>query len=369
MSRPWCWIVAVALAAVIGRDVAAAESGPKVRVDGEEFHFGVIDVNATGRHAFVLANAGDQPLLLNRGKITCGCCTCICTARLPEAATIAPGQSDKVTLEWVSKVYSGPFRASVTLGTNDPKRPEVTLWVSGRLGPAVRAAPAELVLTFVPPNTSAAGTVRVYAYSKEPLRVAGWRWSDPAAAKHFDVAVEPLTDVQLREEADAQGGYQVRVATKPGLPTGSFSHQLVLKTNSRSVPTVTIPVRGLVGTDVSLVGPGWDAASGVLSLGTVHRDHQGQWPMFLVVRGPLADRVTAKLVRVTPEWLKVEVGQGTPLGDGAVRRIPLTIRIQPAGGSISSLGPEPASLGRIVLETSHPDVPRLNILVRLLVEK
>jgi hypothetical protein len=91
--------------------------------------------------------------------------------------------------------------------------------------------------------------------------------------------------------------------------------------------------------------------------------------MFLVVRGPLADRVTAKLVRVTPEWLKVEVGQSTPLGDSAVRRIPLTIRISPSGGAVGPLGPEPASVGRIVLETSHPDVPRINILVRLLVEK
>lgn len=368
MIRPWCKFVAVALGAVVGRDVAAA-SGPRIRVDGEEFHFGVIDVNATGRHTFVVTSAGDQPLLLTRGKITCGCCTCICTARLPEPATIAPGRSDQVTLEWVSKVYTGPFRASVTLGTNDPKRPEVTLWVSGRLGAPVRAAPAEVVLTFVPPNASAAGTVRVYAYSKEPLRVTGWRWSDPAAARHFDVAVEPLTDGQLREEADALGGYQVRVATKPGLPAGSFSHRLVLKTNARSVPTVTIPVRGLVGTDVSLVGPGWDAASGVLSLGTVRGDHQGHWPMFLVVRGPLADRVTAKLVRVSPEWLGVEVGEGTPLSEGTVRRIPLTIRIHPAAGAVGSLGPDPASLGRIVLETSHPDVPRINILVRLIVEK
>jgi hypothetical protein len=338
-------------------------------VDRESFDFGVIDVNVTGRHEFVVTNAGEQPLTLARGRTTCGCCTCVCTARLPDPASIAPGRSEKATLQWVSKAYSGPFRASVTLVTNDPERPEVTLWVVGRLGAAVRAVPPKLGLGRLVPGGSASGAVRVYAYSKEPLQITAWQWVDPTAAKHFEVAVDPLGAEQLREEAGANGGYQVRVTAKPGLSENALRQQVALKTNVPSVPVVTIPLEETVGSEVAVAGPGWDAASGVLSLGTTRQGQAGSWSVFLLVRGPLAERLKAKLVRVAPEWLKVELGESKPTADPSVRQVPLTVRIPAASAQAVSLGPEEASLGRIVLETSHPDVPRLHIRVRLTVEK
>ena len=97
----------------------ADRSGPKVSVDKEQHDFGKSDGGVGGHHAFVFTNTGDEPLVLTRGKSTCGCCTCVCTVRLPDAA-VAPGESADVTLEWQSKLFVGSFRQTAAILTNDP---------------------------------------------------------------------------------------------------------------------------------------------------------------------------------------------------------------------------------------------------------
>jgi len=342
---------------------------PKAVVDREEHDFGAIDVGTTGRHDFVLTNAGDRPLELSRGRVTCGCCTCVCTTKLPDPATIAPGKSAKVTLEWVSKMYTGPFRQSTTLLTNDPQRAEVTLRVAGRFVTAVRAVPPGLVFSRISAGQPATGELRVYGYLSEPLKVGSWEWADAAAAKHFEVALDPLTAEQLRGETGAQSGYRVRVTVKPGLPAGPFSQQVTVKTNSKSAPTVKIPVKGMVTSDVSVVGPGWDAETGVLAIGTVSSGQGAALSLRILVRGAQAKNVRIKVVRVVPELLKVELGQTAQLAGGAVSQTGLTLRIPPGSPPASHVGPEQAKLGQIILETSHPDVPQLQMLVRFAVEK
>ena len=127
---------------------SSVRSGPRVAVDQEEHDFGKSDVGVTGRHTFIFTNTGDEPLVLTRGKSTCGCCTCVCTMRLP-AGAVAPGQSANVTLEWKSKLYVGPFRQTATIVTNDAGRREVTLSISGRFAGPVGVVPSQLVFDSV----------------------------------------------------------------------------------------------------------------------------------------------------------------------------------------------------------------------------
>ena len=79
-------------------------------LEQSQYDFGKMETNATGRHEFVLANRGDRPLVLSRGNNSCGCCTCVCDALLPEQGLIPPGESAKVALEWSIKQYTGNFR-------------------------------------------------------------------------------------------------------------------------------------------------------------------------------------------------------------------------------------------------------------------
>jgi hypothetical protein len=345
----------------------SAPAGPKLVLDQSQYDFGKMETNGAGWHEFVLANRGDRPLVLSRGKSSCGCCTCVCDARLPEQGRIGPGESGKVTLQWSIKQYTGNFRQSENLATNDPQRPEVTLEVSGRITPTVRVVPTQLVFSRVPAGKPAVGEVYLYAYRSEPLKILGHELSDPAKAGSFKITCQPLAADQVAAEPDAQSGWLLRVEVNSSVAAGPFRQQIVLKTNVPSAPEVEIPLEGTVGSEIAVAGFGWDEQTGVLTLGTVAMAKGTSRKLQVVVRGPHAKDVRLKPVKIVPDLLKVDVGQGKPIGQGAVIQIPLSIRIPPGNRAANHLGSKASDLGQIVFETGHPQQPELRVLVRFAV--
>ena len=86
-----------------------------------------------------------------------------------------------------------------------------------------------------------------------------------------------------------------------------------------------------------------------------------------MVRGPHAKNVKLQPVKIVPDLLQVDAGQGKPIGQAAVTQIPLTIRIPPGNRAANYLGSKAADLGQIVFQTGHPQQPDLRILVRFAV--
>ncbi len=169
---------------------AATPTAPQLVLQDAAYDFGTMETNSTGRHEFVLANNGDQPLILNRGKSSCGCCTCVCETLLPEQGQIPAQASAQVSLQWKIKQYTGDYQQSETLTTNDPQQPEVTLRVTGRITPALRVAPAQLIFTRVPEGQPAVGEVQLFGYRAQPLQVVGHEFSDPAKAEFFKITCQ-----------------------------------------------------------------------------------------------------------------------------------------------------------------------------------
>ncbi|MCU0880179.1 MAG: DUF1573 domain-containing protein, partial [Pirellulaceae bacterium] len=53
-------------------DKAPPKIGPLAKVvNGERYDFGTMDRYATQSHSFIIANDGDEPLILKLGKTTC----------------------------------------------------------------------------------------------------------------------------------------------------------------------------------------------------------------------------------------------------------------------------------------------------------
>lgn len=362
------WLPAILIVALGPAPSPADPSGPRVVVDQERHSFGKTDVGVAGRHQFVFTNTGNEPLLLTRGTSTCGCCTCVCAARLPESA-IPPGRSAKVTLEWKSKLYVGPFRQTATIVTNDPNRREVALLVTGRFAGPVGVAPSQLVFGSLGADRAATAEARLFSYLDEPLEITGCELSNPQNAKYFDVSWEPLSAEQVREEGEARGGYSLRITVRPGLPVGGFRQRIVLKTNSNTVPTVEIPVQGLVVSDVSIVGRGWSSRAGVLTMGTINSREGTTWPLMIVVRGAHAKDVKLQPIRTVPDLLEVELGPARYIADKSISVTRLTIRIPPGSRPATHLKPEEGKAGQITLRTNHPKVPELTMQVRFAVKE
>lgn len=365
-------IVTVALAwtaASTAADVGPAGTdctGPKVVVEEERHDFGKSEVGVGGRHAFELENHGDQPLLLTRGRSTCGCCTCVCAVRLPEGP-VGPGKRAQVTLEWKSELYVGPFRQTATILTNDPERPELTLSVHGRFTGPVGVAPSRVTLGSIRFGQKTTSEVRVFNYTPEPLEIVDCERAASAVADYFDVHWHPLSAEETAEEGEARGGYLVRIEIGPGLPIGAFEHEIVLETTSKLVPHIKLPVQGTVVSDVSVVGRGWNAQTGMLSMGTVRRSEGADWPLLIVVRGPHAREVRFKPVRNVPDGLIVEMESSQYVADTGLGLTRLRIRIPPGSEPSTHLGNERGEAGEVTIQADPPVLPNVNFRVRFAV--
>lgn len=336
---------------------------PKVVVDKSEHDFGALDIQGNGSHDFVLTNVGDAPLTLTAGGTSCRC-----TMSSLERESIQPGGSTKVTLTWKPIEKPGPYQQTAKILTNDPTQPQVTLTISGRITAVTRFSPAEVVFTQVSAGDPTSAESTLFGYLDEPLKIVGHTWSNETLAQYFDMEQQPLSDDEVKKEPLAQNGIRVRVTVKAGLPQGPFHQKLLLKTNLKSSSELTLPIQGNVGSEITIVGPGWDPERNILNLGEVARDAGIQRRLLLVVRGPSRKEVTFKPGEVAPNSLKVKLGQSSEINNGIVIQTPLIIEIPKDSPPANHLGSDQGHLGEIILETTHPQVPKLRILVRFAIE-
>lgn len=340
---------------------SADEPRPKAQVDEAEFDFGLMDVHAEMEHNFTIRNVGEKPLELKLGATTCKC-----TLSDLERETIGPGESTHVKLTWHSSEAPGKFEQTATVTTNDAFLPEIKLKVKGRVTTAVRADPDEVDFTRISPREKVSRDFRVYAY-EDQLDVLEAKLAPLEYSDKFSVTYIPLTPAQVAEEQDAKGGYLFTVTVDSGLPLGPIQQKVVMKLSSDARPTLEVPVRGNVGSAISVYGQGWDAEKNVLRLGTVSSQTGVERKLLVVVHSAEQSEVTFKPVKIDPELMQVEIGETTSIGAGSVSQTPVIVRIPKGTPPINRSGSAQGESGEILLETNHPQAPQLRILVNFAV--
>jgi hypothetical protein len=337
---------------------------PKVALEKDVYDFGTMDAQSLGKHDFVVRNVGNAPLNLTKGSTTCKC-----AMSALQKQKVFPGESTTVTIEWTPKGYLGDFEQTAKVETNDPLRPELTLKVKGRITTVLHASPSELVFTRVSAGQPAQGEVLLYAFASDSMQVTGHELKDPSTAEFFDVHFEPMSTAQLGGEPDAKSGFVMEVHVESGLPQGPFQQTILVRTNLAAAPVIEVPVTGKVGSDISVFGRGWNEATGSLTLGLLDPRKGADASLTLVVRGRHRDMTEFQVSEVfPPDILQVELGEKTEINQGVATQTPLKIRIPAGAGPANHLGSKQGKIGRIVLDTNDPQMPKLTILVSFAIE-
>ena len=231
--------------------------------------------------------------------------------------------------------------------------------MSGQVVVAVWADPSELVFGQLSGDKPAVARTQLLCSRSHALEILDYKLSDQNLEKFFQVTLKPLAKVELPVCSDVQSGVLLTVAVKPGLPQGEFQQTILLRTNLPSAPALSVSVKGAVGGEITVVGEGWNAELGILTLGIVGSKSGAQRRLILVAHGPQCREVKFKPVRVDPDLLKATVGETLSIAGGAISQTPLLIRIPPGSRPANHLGSDQGELGQIVLETNHPHMPRV----------
>ncbi|MCS7216248.1 MAG: rhodanese-like domain-containing protein [Candidatus Bipolaricaulota bacterium] len=113
---------------VLGAALAGL-AAPRLQVDRELFDFGVAADGEVVEFLVTLTNVGTQRLSIQRVQYNCACTS----YELPKRE-LNPGESVQMRIRFNTRGYSAypqPVAQTLTLYTNDPVRPQVTLTVRG----------------------------------------------------------------------------------------------------------------------------------------------------------------------------------------------------------------------------------------------
>lgn len=197
---------------------------PKIKVPESSYNFGTIKEGEPAVHIFTILNEGDDTLHINRVRSSCGC-----TAALLSDKDIPPGDRAEIKVTFDSRGRGGrAFHKTVTVYSDDPKRPVVTLHIKGKVEevpkPKGIIEPGFLDLGTI----QLADTVKKYTYLKSIGKRA---LTIKEIVSTRGIYVDPWTTDSIIPGDSARIDFKV-------IPTlsGRFEGVIVVKTNDSLVP-------------------------------------------------------------------------------------------------------------------------------------
>lgn len=338
----------------------------KVEIDEVDHNFGSMAVHEKRSHVFVLRNVGKAPLELEKGRSTCKC-----TLSELGKTVVAPGESTEIKLEWVPERPEEAFSQSAMIHVkNDPDRPVVRLSVYGKVAAILHLMPVESwLLGEITENRTA--SVTGYLYS-EVLKEFKLLKAEPASDA-LSVEYRPMNANEL-ERQKPTFGYAITCTLVRDVPLGPYVAKVSLYTDvvvpnadsskvefSESDGKVfSITVGGLRTGPIKVQGPGWNADTMSMAMGTFDSAVGTRKQVSMQVAQMGDEKFEITKVDTDFDFIKVTGEEKPELASDNRKFVALTFEILP-GPALDRSGENPA---KVVLHTNHPKVPQIPIQVR-----
>jgi len=160
MRATFCYVTI--LFAVLSGSIAFA--APNLQVNNPKFDFGEIFQGEKVLHVFEFVNEGDETLLIDRVKSSCGC-----TAVLVSEKSIPPGGRGELQANFDSARFRNAVSKTIYLYSNDPVRPIMQFYIKGTVLETVAVEPSQINFGSVVAEKSVATTVLLRNQGPKPL--------------------------------------------------------------------------------------------------------------------------------------------------------------------------------------------------------
>ncbi len=120
-------VTLILLAMFVGLNYGQA-LGPRLSLQEKEFDFGKIKQGEIVKHDFTITNTGDDLLIINYIRASCGC-----TVAKPRKTDLKPNESTIIHVEFNSAHKIGKQIKHVYILTNDKKNPQATILIKGEV--------------------------------------------------------------------------------------------------------------------------------------------------------------------------------------------------------------------------------------------
>ncbi len=215
----------------------AVPAGPAPRLVAAEpiFDAGTVSKGELVRVDFVLENKGEADLEITDVRPACGCTVASFDKK------IAPGAQGKVHAELETMDFQGPIAKTVTVLSNDPANPRLTLTIKVKIEPHVAVFPGFARYVYVQTLEPGTLTQTVWSIDTENFQVLDVKSPYPFITTSFREAKDD------EKRADGVGRqWKIDMTIQPDAAVGPLREFLSIMTNHPKQKEVRIPISGFV---------------------------------------------------------------------------------------------------------------------------
>jgi len=186
--------------------------------------------------AFVLRNEGGAPLTISDVRPTCGCTV----AKFD--ALIAPGASGEVHASVDTADFNGPITKTLTVLSNDPATPRLTLTIKALVQPQVESRPGFARFNFVQDQEPITVKQTLWATDHDGFAVLDVK----SPYKFVQAKFHKATPEELDKEIEVANQWIVETTIAPDAEVGALRDFLVVKTNHPKQKELRLAITGFV---------------------------------------------------------------------------------------------------------------------------
>jgi len=228
---PICCLPVVAAWGLAGpKPVSAEKNAPDILFDKKTYDFGVAGQHESIIHEFGFTNVGEEVLVIEAVKTTCGCIATVASAK-----EILPGERGVIKADFRTSKRKGKQRKTIHVHSNDPDEPQIELEITGVIKTEVALEPEFLYFGKVDKGETVTKTLKVIQVGDRELSLNRVE----TAEEYFTTRISGL-------ETGRNTGHQIDVILRADAPVGRFSDVITLHTNLRKRPRIDVPLYGAV---------------------------------------------------------------------------------------------------------------------------
>jgi hypothetical protein len=210
-----------------------AEPQPKVVCEEATYNFGEQSSDTDVNHTFIIKNAGDADLEITNVKAGCGCTT----AELAKKV-VPPGETTSLSATLSLARREGHQKKYIRVDTNDPDKPNLTLWFQGKAIKPFRFAPEEISFGVLSQKTDQTRSIKLTAGTDQSFTITSVDIGSESltseintvtANREYDITLktqppfEEDTVLTVTINTDLEGHEQIEVPVKMSLGVGEVS--------------------------------------------------------------------------------------------------------------------------------------------------
>lgn len=230
-------ILTLCAAVLLAAPAAAQELHPRAVLPEPNYDAGKVAKGESIVHDFVIRNDGEAPLQITDVRPACGCTVA------DYDKTIAPGETGKIHATLDSSTFDGPISKSITVLTNDPVNPKLTLAVKATVQPYLFIQPG--YARFVQAQQSEPGSVKqiLFTTTFDDLQILGIESPYPFLDVSYREAKE---EDEPREHGVGRQWVVELTLDYARAPVGTLAEYVTIRTNHPDQAVLRLPVSGFV---------------------------------------------------------------------------------------------------------------------------